>query len=216
MVEADVQFFAIALEVDFTRPRPFAKETIDELAVWLTDTTDGFALRADQVHVRHTDIVFNYELSANFFGGNAFFKRDAEKVLFSARGARTRQDLDLLHNTATRFLKVAAVPEQLYVSFSANAHASLDSESVRESYLANFRPKQGTVQGGALGFVKLENWSEDVRIAIEPSIGFPKSLFFTWQTRFLPSGDVAETLTTLVAILQSTAEIYGVTFKPLT
>src|SRR5262245_37736675 len=125
MLEAEVQFFAIALEVYFSRPRPFAKEKIDDLAVWLTDAADGFALRADQVHVRHTDIVFDYELSASFFGGNALFKRDAEKVLFSARGARTRQDLDLLHNTATRFLKMASVPEQLHVSFSSNAHASL-------------------------------------------------------------------------------------------
>jgi hypothetical protein len=210
-----VQFFAIALEVYFSRPRPFSKEKIDDLAVWLTDATDGFALRADQVHVRHTDIVFDYELSASFFGGNALFKRDADKVLFSARGARTRQDLDILYNTATRFLKVVAVPEQLYVSFSANAHATLDSESLRESYLANFRPKQGVVQAGALGFVKLENWAEDVRIAIEPSIGIPKSLFFTWQTRFLPSGDVAQTLMTLIAVLQRAAEIYDVTFKPL-
>src|SRR4051812_34720478 len=118
MLEADVQLFAIALEVYFGRPRPFAKEKIDALAVWLTDATDGLALRPDQVRVRHTDIVFDYEMSASFFGGNALLRMDAEKVHFSARGASTRQDLELLHNTATRFLKMTAVPEQLFVSFS--------------------------------------------------------------------------------------------------
>jgi hypothetical protein len=216
MLEAEVQFFAIALEILFPRPRPFVKEKIDDLAVWLTDSKDGFALRPEQVRVRHHDIVFDYELTASFFGGNAVLKRDAEKIAFSARGARTRADLELLHNAATRFLKVAAAPEQLYVSFSSNAHAALTSESVRDSYLARFQPKEGVVHAGALGYVRNESWPEEIRIAIEPSIGMPNGLFFTWQTRISPSGDVARTLTNLVTALEDAARLYGIGFKSLT
>jgi len=171
MLEAEVQLFAISLEVYFSRPRPFAKDKIDELAAWLTDAADGFAARPEQVRVRHTDIVFDYELSASLFGGNATFKRDAEKAVFSARGARTRQDAEILHQTAARFVKMVAVSEQLYVVFSANAHASFASESEREAYLAGFRPSNQVVGPGALGIVRLDGWPEDIRIAIEPSIG---------------------------------------------
>ena len=57
MLEAEVQVFAIALEVYFSRPRPFAKDKIDELAGWLTDAAEGLALRAEQVRVRHTDLL---------------------------------------------------------------------------------------------------------------------------------------------------------------
>ncbi len=216
MLEAEVQVFAIALEVYFSRPRPFAKDKIDELATWLTDAAEGFALRPEQVRVRHTDIVFDYDLSASFFGGNATFKRDAEKAVFSARGARTRQDADILHQTAARFVKAIAAPEQLYVAFSANAHASLASEGAREAYLADFRPNDRVVGPGALGFVRLEGWPEDVRIAIEPSIGIPSSLFFTWHSRFLPSGDPLQLLQNLVTALGGAVEVYRVKFKPLT
>lgn len=188
MLEAEVQVFAVSLEVSFSRPRPFTKDKIHELAAWLTDAAEGFALRAEQVRVRHTDIVFDYELSASFFGGNATFKRDAEKTVFSARGARTRQDADILHQTAARFVKAVALPEQLHVAFSANAHASLASEGAREAYLADFRPSPSVVGPGALGFVRMEGWPEDIRIAIEPSLGLPSSLFFTWHTRLLPTG----------------------------
>lgn len=216
MVETEVQVFAIALEVYFSRPRPFAKDKIDELAAWLTDAAEGFALRPDPVRVRHTDIVFDYELSASFFGGNATFKRDAEKAVFSARGARTHQDADILHQTADRFVKAIAVPEQLYVAFSANAHASLASGDAREAYLAVFRPSDHVAGPGALGFVRLDAWPEDIRIAIEPSIGVPSSLFFTWNTRFLPSSDPLQLLQNLVTALVGAAEVYRVKFKPLT
>lgn len=215
MLEAEIQVFMMALEVFFLHPRPFAKDKIDELAAWLTDPAEGLALRPEQVRVRHTDIVFDYELSASFFGGNATFKRDAEKAVFSARGARTRQDADLLLQTAARFVKAVAAPEQLSVAFSANAHAALASEGVRETFLAGFRFSKQVVGSGALGFVKLEGWPEEVRIAMEPSLGLPKSLFFTWHTRFLPSNDPLPLLQTLISAVAGAAEVYGVKFSPL-
>jgi len=160
MVEAEVQLFAISLEAHFIRPRPFAKDKIDELAGWLTDAAEGFALQPEQVRVRCTDIVFDYELSASFFGGNATFKRDAEKTAFTARGARTRQDADILHQSAARFVKAIAAPEHLNVAFSANAHASLGTDAERETFLARFRPSGQVVGPGALGLVRLDNWPE--------------------------------------------------------
>jgi hypothetical protein len=216
MLEAEIQVFAIALDVLFGRPRPYAKEKIDGLAMWLTDAADGFAIRPEQVRVRHTDFVFDYELSASFFGGNATFKQDSEKVVFSARGAKTRQDAEILLQMASRFLKAMAMPDHLCVEFSANAHASLASEEAREAYLAAFRPSDQVVSPGALGFVRLERWPEDIRIAIEPSFNLPSSLFFAWHTRFLPSGNPLQFLPTLVATLGEVAEVYGVKFKQLT
>jgi len=215
MLEVEIQVFAVALEVLFGRPRPYAKEKIDDLATWLTDAAEGFALRPEQVRVRHTDLVFDYELSASFFGGNATFKRDAEKVVFSARGAKTRQDAEILLQTASRFVKAVSMPDHLDVEFSANAHASLDSEAVREAYLAAFRPSDKVVGPGALGFVRLAGWPEDIRIAIEPSLGLPRSLFFAWHTRFLPSGDPLQLLQSMVASLGAVAEVYGIQFKQL-
>jgi hypothetical protein len=142
MLEAEIQVFAIALEVSFGRPRPYSKEKIDDLPTWLTDAAEGFALRPEQVRVRHTD-----------------------------------------------------------------------SEAVREAYLAAFRPSDQVVGPGALGFVRLEGWPEDIRIAIEPSLGLPSSLFFAWHTRFLPSRDPIQLLQTLVATLGEVVKVYGVTFK---
>lgn len=115
MVEAEVQLFAVALEVHFSRPRPLAQDKLDEVAAWLTDASEGLALRPEQIRVRRADILFDYELTASFFGGNATFRQDAEKSLFSARGARTRQDAGILQQTAVRFVTAVAAPDQLHV-----------------------------------------------------------------------------------------------------
>ena len=215
MLEAEIQVFAITVEVYFGQPRPFAKDKIDEIAVWLTDGASGFALRSDQVRVRHTDIVFDYEVSASFFGGNAAFSLNADRVVLSAKGAKTRQDADLLVETANRFVTKTALPEKLYVFCSTNAQASLGTEGLREEFLERYRP-DGLVSGpGALGYVRLTDWPEDIRIAIEPSIASSESLFISWSTRFLPSIDSRPTFEALIEVMDKAANIYGVKFKPL-
>lgn len=211
--EARVQLFAIALEVCFVRPRPFEEAKLDELAAWLTDPLDGFALRAGQVRVRRTDPVFDYELSASLFGGNATLTRDAEKTLFSARGARNHRDAEILEQTAVRFVNSVAVPDQLEVSVSVNAHASLASEEIRAACLGRFRVDDRVIGPGALGFARVDGWPEDIRIAIEPSVGVPESLFFSWHTRLLPAGQPVQALRPLADALQSAARIYGISLS---
>jgi hypothetical protein len=62
-------------------------------------------------------------------------------------------------------------------------------------------------------------WEED---GIESNLRIAFGNAWSWSAILrdcvgssLQSGDVGETLATLVAVLQSAAEIYGVSFKPL-
>lgn len=215
MIEAVVQVFSITLEAFFPRPKPFAKDKIDQIAEWLTDSNDGFALRPDQVRVRHTDIIFDYVLSASFYGGNATFLRDAEKAVLFARGARTRQDAELLRGAAMKFARFAAAEEKLPLMFSANAHASLPSVDDREQFLEGLRPDPRVTSPGALGYVHMEGWADAVRVAIEPSFNAPQSLFISWQTNLAASEDWQSTFETLVGVIQEATTVYGVQFLPL-
>jgi len=215
MFEAVVQVFSITLEAFFPRPKPFAKDKIDQIAEWLTDSAAGFALRPEQVRVRHTDIIFDYVLSASFYGGNASFLRDAEKAVLFARGARTRQDADLLRGAAMRFARFVTSEEKLPLMFSANAHALLSSVEDREQFLERLRPDPRVTSPGALGYVQLEGWSDAVRLAIEPSFNAPQSLFFSWQTNLGASEDWESTFETLISVIQEATKVYGVYYRPL-
>ena len=215
MIEAVVQVFSITLEAFFPRPKPFAKDKIDQIAEWLTDAGEGLGLRPEQVRVRHTDIVFDYEMTASFYGGNATFHRDSEKTVLSARGARTRQDADLLRETAVRFARFTASAEKLPLMFSANAHARLQSVEIREKFLSAIRPDPRVTSPGVLGYVEIEGWPEAMRVAIEPSFNAAQNLFFAWQTNLSASEDWQKTFESLVGIIEQATSIYGVQFLPL-
>ena len=216
MLEAEIHVFAVSLEASFDRPRPFAKEKLDELASWLTDPVEGLAASAEHVRVRLTDIMFDYELSASLFGGNGTFKRDAERLLISARGARSKQDAEILMQSVMRFSKAVAAPEHLEMSFSANAHAIVSTGSEREAFLARFKADESVVGPGALGLVRLPGWPDDIRVSIERSLAMDHGLFFSWNTRIRPGPVAEQAIKSLPSTLGAAARVFGINFKPLT
>lgn len=215
MIETKITVFSIMLEVYFLRPRPFSKDKMDLLAEWLTDPLKGLGLRPDQVRVRHTDIIFDYELAASFYGGNASIVYNAEKAILSARGARTRQDAELLHSAAVKFAQFVASEENLPIGFSANAHATLPTIKDRELYLDALRPHPRVTNPGALGYINVEGWADTIRIAIEPSLSEAQSLFFTWQTTIEPSLEWKNTPEKLIGVIEDVTSIFDIQFQPL-
>jgi hypothetical protein len=171
MFELAIQIFAVTVEVLFPKSRIFSKEQIDSVAAWLTSPETGFALRPEQVHLRTVDVAFEYELNAQLFGGNGAFALNAQKAVFAANNARTRADGDLLLQMIDRFLRTFTAPEKLMVIFSANAHAKLESAAVREEYLGRFRFDQRITSPGTVGYVRLEDWPEDVKLSSGALVG---------------------------------------------
>jgi hypothetical protein len=214
MIELSIEVFATSVEVHFAIPRIFSKERIDSAAIWLTNPDVGFALLPEQVHLRTVDIAFEYELSAQLFGGNGLFSLNARKVVFSANNARSRADVNLLLQMINRFLSAFAVPEKLMVLFSATTHAKAQSAMIRDTYLNRFRLDQRIIAPGTVGYVRLENWPEDVKLLIEPSLGNAESLFLALTTKF-SSGPLPEISDKLFWVLESVAGIYGLKLKPL-
>lgn len=213
MIDLEIQIFSINVEIVFPEPRTFSKEQIDNVATWLTNSDKGFALRPDQVHLRITDTAFDYQLNAQLFNGNGFFALSAQKVVLGANNARGRADGDLLVEVVNRFLRMFVGPRTT-ILFSANTHGKLESASVRDDYLKRFRFDQRITGPGVVGYVRLNDWSEDIRIQVEPSLGVEDSLFLTWTTKF--SSDDPEGISEkLIRILESVVEVYGLKLKPL-
>jgi hypothetical protein len=208
MIELAIKVFSVNVEIPFLKPRVFSKEQVDNIAAWLTSPDTGFALRPEQVHLRAVDVVFDYQLNAQFFGGNGFFAFNSQKVVFAAQNAKGKADGDLLIEVVNRFLRMFAVPEKLMVLFSANAHAKTEAVSTRNDYLSRFRFDQRITGPGIVGFVRLDDWPEDVKLLVEPSLGFDDSLFLAWTTKF-SVGDLPEISDKFIGILDSVRKFIG-------
>jgi hypothetical protein len=213
MIELSIQVFGIGTEVLFPAPRIFKKDLIDIDAQWLTDGVNGFAVPPEQVRLQQTDIAFGYNLSAQLFGGNGHFSVDAQRASFSARNARGRADGDLLRQVVDRFLRHFA-KEQFTISFSANVYAKAESAAIREEYLQRYRFDSRIVNPGVVGYIRVDNWPSDVRLAIEPALGTEDSLFLAWTTKF-PAGEISGIPDKVVAIFAEAASVYGLQLQPL-
>jgi hypothetical protein len=213
MIELSPDLFGITLDIRFPKPRPFSKERLDRLLTRLIDSENGLALRNEQVRIRTTDVAFDYELKAFFLGVNAVLASDAEKFVLSVSGGRTHADANLLRETAKRFLWSGEISDQDFGMFGASTHARAESIEKRDEFLKRFQPAKDVTGPGALGYVHIANWSEEIRFSLEPSLNLADGLFLTWNTRFQGVSWLSS-LEQLTNALESAASIFGVQFKP--
>jgi hypothetical protein len=214
MIEVTPFLFGFSMESRFTKPRPFSQQRLDHLLARLIDSDNGLALRSDQIRLRQTDLAFDYELKASLLGGNGAFIHDAEKFWLSVSGGRTGADTRTLADTAKRFLWSCEVSDKEVGSFNVNTHARADSKEKRDEFLQGFRMDDKIIGPGALGYVRVTEWPEEVRFSLEPSIGVSDSLFLAWNTQFR-GGSGFRSADDLVIMLGSIAAIFGVKFKTL-
>ena len=215
MIELAPQLFGMTLEYRFLKSRAFSKAQLDSLLDRLIDSENGLALRPEQIRVRNTDLAFDYDLKAIFLGSNAVVISDSEKVYLGISGGRNDADAKLVRETAKRFLWAMEVSENEIGNFTVNMHAKAESAEKREQFLNGFRLGKEIVAPGALGYVRVPNWMEEIRFLIESSIGTTDSLFMHWSTR-VHGGSWLPSLEDLTALLESVAVIFGVGFKPNT
>lgn len=199
MIEIAPLLFGVNVEVRFSKPRPFSKDKLDKLLSHLTDTDKGLGLRAEQIRMRSTDVGFDYELRALFLGANASLIYESAKAVLSIFGGRTNADAILVIETTQRFLKGIVSSDNEMGIFSVNANAKAESSGVRDEYLEKFRLASEIVGPGAVGYVRVPQWPEDIKFSIEPLLGVPDSFFLSWNIKFDPKSwldDNASTIAT--------------------
>ena len=215
MLEVTPYLFGISIDIRFPKPRSFSKQRLDGLLVRLTDSENGLALRSDQIRLRHNDFAFDYELKASFLANNAVLIHDAEKFFLSVSGGRTEADTRLLVETAKRFLWSSEVSSDDVGLLWINTHAKVDTKERRDEFLRGFAADSKITGPGALAYVHVAEWPDDVRFSLEPSLGVPDSLFFAWNTQFRGISAFSS-IETLTGMLASVAGVFGIIFKPFT
>ena len=84
-----IESFAVAVDVPFLSPLGFQQARLEEFAARICDREKGLSLRPDQIRLRRTDELYNYELSAQFFGENGSLTRTPLGVHLAIRNGRT-------------------------------------------------------------------------------------------------------------------------------
>src|SRR5215218_5439212 len=126
-----IEFFGAAIEVPFPVPLGFQQARLEDFGAKICDPVKGLGLRPDQIRLRRTDELYNYELTAQFFGENGTLSRTADRTKLAVRNARTAGDWNIIHQTMSRFYTLMNFAPASVTTLSTHVHVKFSSASER-------------------------------------------------------------------------------------
>ena len=178
MPSNDVKLFNVSVDVSF--PKPVAwfgtlhAETADKLA-----QVAGFPLPSTNFRVRNADVLYNYDISATFFGTNAQFTRSADQLTLNMANG-TARDVPFMCDVLGRFWMHFLVGTGLRARVNVGAHIDLGTQENRDDRMARFSPNSAVAHPCAAGYVKTDNGPEPVFVLIEPSFTYAEAVYARW------------------------------------
>jgi hypothetical protein len=210
-----IEFFGVSIDIPFPSPLGFNQARLEDFGAKICDPVKGIGLRADQIRLRRTDELYNYELTAQFFGENGVLTRTATNVKYAVRNARTVADWDLLRQTLVRFYQLMEFLPTTVTVLSTHVHAKCESTRDRDDFLGQFKNGQQVIRPAGLGYVRIADWEKEIRVLIEHSAMVPDGIFVAWDTQFTNSQDWDSFLYTIPTMMENAANAFSLGFEPL-
>jgi hypothetical protein len=209
-----IEIFGVHIDVPFPAPLTYQSARLEEFAAKLCDQKLGLPLRPDQLRLRRFDDLFDYEVKANFFGDNGTMIRNAERVKFGVRNARTQGDWNVIQQSMTRFYGLMDFDEKSLTHLSSHVHGKFETLEARDQWLGQFSHNALVEKPAALGYVKIQDWEKDIRVLIEPSNVVPNAVFVTWDTQFANNQEWDSFLGSLPSVMENSANYFELGFEP--
>jgi len=216
METVPIEFFGVAVDVPFPAPLGFHQAGIEDYAAKLCDPAKGLGLRPQQIRLRRTDELFDYELTGQFFGDNGSVSRGPDRAKLSVRNARNGADWNLIHQTLSRFYVQSEFPETSVTTLSCHVHAKFPSADDRDGFLSQFSHSFDVLRPACLGYVRIMDWEKEIRLLIEQSNVVANAVFVCWDTQFTNNQDEWESfLSTIPTVMENSVNVFGLGFEPL-
>src|SRR4051794_29148846 len=138
MIAVQVKEFSMGMRVNFAMPVALIDAKLGEFSQRLHDPERGFALTQEQVHLRHTDILYGYEFTASFYGGNATLTRTADGIRINLRGGKTRDDFGVIVNALERFTSVVDAYPDHQSDLTISAVGAFENEGTAQEFFQRF------------------------------------------------------------------------------
>ena len=210
-----IDILGINLDIPLVPPRTKSGAELDAFALWLCHSDEGLGLRPDQVRLRKSDELFDYELAAQFFGDNGLITHTADRLKLMIRNARTSGDWEIVRRVLVRFYTRMAFPPESVTTFAANVHSRLSSSEEFDTYFQPFVQPEMSTRPALFSYVKIADWESEIRVLIEKSNAFPDALFVAWETKFTNEQDWESFIGSLPTMLENSAHLFDLAFTPM-
>jgi hypothetical protein len=209
-----IDVFGVHVDVPFPAPLAFQQARIEEFGAKICDPAKGLSLRPDQIRLRRFDDLYDYSLTAQFFGENGTLTRTADRVKFGVRNARTAADWKIIRDLLVRFYVLLDAAPASISTLSTHAHAKFPSAEERDAWVARFSYSPLISRAASLGHVQITGWDKEVRVLIERSNAVPDAVFVMWDTQFENSQDWETYIDKLPVMMEDSANLFDLGFEP--
>lgn len=209
-----IELFGVHADVAFAQPLTYHAAKLEEFATAVCHPQTGLSVRPDQVRLRRSDDLFDYELKVTFFGDNGTLTRTAERVKLGIRNARTQGDWNIIQQTMTRFYTLAKFDESTLTHLSTHAHAKFETPDDRDKWLQQFSHNALVDKPAALGYVRIPDWEKEIRVLVEHSNVVPGAVFIAWDTQFVNKQDWESFLGSLPSVMENAGNYFELGFEP--
>ena len=209
-----IEIFGVHVDVAFPAPLAYQAAKLDTFAANICHPKEGLSLRPDQIRLRRFDDLFDYEMKAIFFGENGTLIRNAERIKFGIRNARTQGDWNVIQQTLTKLYTLMDFEEKSTTHLSTHAHAKFEDEHQRDEWLSQFSHNSFIGKPAALGYVTIPDWEKDIRVLMEPSNMVPAAVFIAWDTQFTNNQEWDSFLGSLPTVMDNSANFFELGFEP--
>jgi hypothetical protein len=210
-----IAVFGVAIDIPFPTPISYAHAQFDTFGAKICDPKTGLGIRPDAIRVRRLDDLYDYELTARFFGENGSLTKNAERVKLAIRNGRNAADWNIVKETLNRFYTLSELDHTTVTSLSAHVHAPFPSSADRDEYLQQFTWNSEIIRPAGMGYVRIADWEKDIRLLVEQSNIVPDALFVAWDTQFENNQDWDTFLTILPTMMENSAHAFELGFEPL-
>jgi hypothetical protein len=212
MPKGDIKVFNASVEVTFDKPVAFKSEFLQTVAEKL-ESVLGSRPPADQMRVRYTDSLYNYEFSASFFGNNGGLTLRGDRMtLWLNNGIGAAGDVPFILAILKRFGLHLFSEKPASIMFSVAAHVDFEDNASRDAFLLRYDPTEGvgTVRAGALGYVTTQTWPVDIRVMLEPSFSNEECVYVLWSAGVPETEGWTNSIDKLVESFRAAAKVFGV------
>jgi hypothetical protein len=184
MFKARVRFFGATLESVFPKPIPLGRVGIEDLAEGLLDGLSPIGLTPDQLVMIKMNDLFSYELRFPLFRGSASFSLNSKRLRLEFTNAVGPADVTTIIDTVLKCLKPMDLPIGTKHFLNVGRQAEFESPGDFDEFFSPSTRLQSHAvkQAGAIVYLKLPEWPEEVTVTLDRSIVIPSGVFVDTRT----------------------------------
>jgi hypothetical protein len=209
-----IELFGVSVDLPLPVPVSMRESALEDFVRDLCDPQKGVGVRPGQCQLVGRDLLYQYELNATFFEGNATLVRTAERTRVAIRNARNWADWQLVQQTLCRIHALIALDRKSVSNLSMQAQVRFTSLSERERFLRSFAPNRIVARPGALGWVRIPDWEYEVRVQIEDSNLLPAGVYIGADTQYRNDQDWESFIGSIPTMFAASANSFGLGFEP--